>query len=100
MLLARQVRFFHAPHIWTAPGKARVYFEPWSQNRGPGIRGTNKMFFSASEMNIYADRFGQRIELFAGYFTSRDFSGSRTRDSFEEAQVQFSWLRNVLVSMS
>lgn len=91
------------PKVWVPEGSdmVRVYFDLWSQNSMLPIRWSDRTYFDAENIRVYAMVLGtrERHELSAKWRKSM-YSGARTRAAIEELVEVTKCLREELESTS
>lgn len=104
MLISRDLKFVVRPYVWVKHGLCRVYFQPWSQNSIRAISFVESIWFCPEteglkvRINAGGHEDTRELRHFKIYRTW--FSGSKTRDAFQEAVSEVAWLKSQLALMS
>ncbi|WP_288074302.1 hypothetical protein [Pseudomonas sp.] len=100
MLVSRDIKFVKKPFVWVKHGLCRVYFEPWSQNSLAPIWVVDRIWFcpETEDIRLHINVYGQErtcvpsgIKMINSYF-----SGSKTREAYEEFLREVAWLKSQL----
>lgn len=76
-------------NVWAGHGKVRVYFELWSQNSLPAVRGFDKCFYDADRDDVFVCGYfyGRTLERPMSdllWMSPGNFSGAKTRNAVRE----------------